>query len=504
MAATFLLLTACREVTPGLHHADAPAYPEAKSPLSQAEFRTTDGTIAVANLQAQIDGEERLASYGPLSVAQRAGIAELIAMRGQFTGRIADYEQAEQIAERLVREAPDDPVSFLARAQARSTFHRFPEALADLEQAERLGLNGERVESLRAAVDQATGHFAEALAVRQRTAHARPDLRSLGAEASVRADRGDIEEAERLFTQAPHHYRDVSPFPIAWLYFQQGSMWMREGRLERARTLFEAAHQRLPAYAAAQGHLAEAEAALGGYSRAIDLLRPLAQDSDDPDYAAQLARILGEAGRSEDAARWRDTAAKRYDDLIARHPEAFADHAAEFWLGAGNDPGRALKLARMNLTVRRTPRAFELVLQAALAAGDTAVACDAATQAAALPHLWPALCTLTSRALTACQAPRVVPPCRSSRATEAPQNTPPENSGPMMAGSPGDRIVRAQARLQPAVHLLGRVPGNFEIMSARTMADQSAGSPMRRARSLNRGSERRGSNRGSELREARE
>ena len=57
-------------------------------------------------------------------------------------------------------------------------------------------------------------------------------------------------------------------------------------------------------------------------------------------------------------------AAARYDELVARHPEAFADHAAEFWLAAGADPHRALSLASRNLEVRQTPRAHELFCRA--------------------------------------------------------------------------------------------------------------------------------------------
>lgn len=52
------------------------------------------------------------------------------------------------------------------------------------------------------------------------------------------------------------------------------------------------------------------------------------------------------------------------DELIARHPEAYADHAAEFWLSVGGDPRRALRLARQNLTFRPTPRAHALVNRA--------------------------------------------------------------------------------------------------------------------------------------------
>lgn len=373
-----------------------------RAPISRTELSTTDGAIAIGNLQGQIDGEERLAANRPLTLKQRAGIAELIAMRGQFLGRIADYERAEALANDMVRDAPADGIALVARARARSTFHRFDAALRDLAEAERLGFESRRIDSLHASILQATGRYDEALAFRKGVAPTQPDIDSLGAEASVHADRGDIDEAERLFTEAPLHYRDVSPFPLAWLYFQQGLMWMREGNLERAREFFEAAHARLPAYAAAQGHLAEVEAATGNRARAVELLRPLAQTSDDPDYAAQLARILAEAGQAEEARRWRDAAAARYDELIARHPEAFADHAAEFWMFAGGDAQKALTLAQRNLDVRRTPRAYELVLQAALACGEHATACDAAAHTRALGHLWPSLTSLTARAATSC------------------------------------------------------------------------------------------------------
>jgi len=90
----------------------------------------------------------------------------------------------------------------------------------------------------------------------------------------------------------------------------------------------------------------------------------LAVSSDDPDYAAQLARILGEMGRNNEASGWCLLAANRYDELTAAHPEAFADHAAEFWLGVGNDTPKGLRFAEFNLRVRKTPRAYDLLAQA--------------------------------------------------------------------------------------------------------------------------------------------
>jgi tetratricopeptide (TPR) repeat protein len=145
-------------------------------------------------------------------------------------------------------------------------------------------------------------------------------------------------------------------------------MWMRAGRMEDARGSFEAARRLVPAYAPAQGHLAEVEAELGDIETAIARLYPLASSSDDPDYAGQLARILRDAGCTDQSRLWCQRAAARYDELIAAHPEAFADHAAEFWVGAGADPVKALRLARANFAVRQTPRARDLLNQAVAAA----------------------------------------------------------------------------------------------------------------------------------------
>lgn len=378
-----------------------------RSPLSMSELRTTSAAIALTNLNAQIDGEKKLADRAALSVAQRSSIADLQAMRGQILGSIADYETVAAISEELTRDAPNDGKSYLARSHARSIFHRFGDALVDLDKAEALGVPQAQIETARASILQASGKYVEALEIRNRALKRNRNMNTLSAAASVYADLGEIEEAEKLYGEAPRDYRDVSPFPIAWLYFQQGLMWMHQGDLQRAREFFSNAHERIPQYAAARGHLAEVEAALGNRGRAVELLEPLAASSDDPDYAAQLARILLEDGQIQQAKPWRDRAASRYEQLITLHPQAFADHATEFWLAAGADPLKALQLARLNLEVRKTPRAYELVLEAALAAKDLDSTCKALGEVSKITHPAPQFKALITHAQTACGLERI-------------------------------------------------------------------------------------------------
>jgi tetratricopeptide (TPR) repeat protein len=319
----------------------------------------TDGAIAVLNLGAQIDGLE-----GHGTSAEAATLIDLLILRGLILGRISDYARAAQLADRLVHDAVGDAAAYMARARTRAVFHRFSEALDDLDHADRISPQDTHAKQERAAILQALGLYDEALATYEDAADRGGQFEQAGALAGLWADRGETDTAECLYLESLRTYRGVSPFPLALLDFQLGAMWMRHDRLDQARTCLEAAISRVPAYAAAQGHLAEVEADLGEPEAAIARLYPLAVSSDDPDYAAQLARILGEMGRNDEASGWCLLAANCYDELTAAHPEAFADHAAEFWLGAGNDPPKGLRLAEFNLRVRKTPRAYGLVARA--------------------------------------------------------------------------------------------------------------------------------------------
>jgi len=341
-------------------------------------LRLTDGSIALLNLQAQIDGLEGHDTY-----AESATLIELLILRGQILGRISDYERAAELADRQVGAANTDAAAYMARARTRAVFHRFAEALADVDTADRMSPDDAAASRERAAILQAQGRFDEALSSYSAVIDSAGKFERAAALAGLWAERGEVDRAQRFYLDGLRCYRGISPFPVALLEFQLGVMWMRKARLGEARTCFEATIRRVPAYAPAQGHLAEVEADLGNPQSALARLYPLAVSSDDPDYAAQLARILGEMGWNDESGIWRRWAADRYDELTATHREAFADHAAEFWLGPGNDPKKGLHLATFNLEVRKTPRARELLAQALDA--NTAGAAAARCSGAALP-----------------------------------------------------------------------------------------------------------------------
>ena len=301
---------------------------------------TTNGTIAVVNLHAQIDALTAAAIRTTRPASQQLGLIDLLTLRGHVLGRIADYEHAHELAGHLIREAPHDPISFLAKARTDATFHRFDAAQADLDSAELLGLDRSALDAERAVILQALHDHARARPLYESAERRRPDFGTIGALAVLEAEGGDIAAAEKLFTEARRRYRSTSPFALASLDFRRGLMWLREGDLPTAYAWFDAARRRVPAYAPAVARLAEIDMTRGEHQTAIDRLRPLASSSDDPAYAAALSHALDAAGHHSEANHPRAAASARYEQLTLHHPEAYADHAADFHRDALGHPVR--------------------------------------------------------------------------------------------------------------------------------------------------------------------
>ena len=225
-----------------------------------------------------------------------------------------------------------------------------------MEEAERRGAAKGELDGLRAEALQELGRSDEALEIRRRLAAKRGDLFALGAEAVVLAARGDVEAAEKLFIEAQYAYRDVSPFPFAWLYFCQGWMWERAGRAQRARELYQAALERLPGYAPATAHLAALEAADGRREDAIVLLTPARGIVRRPAILGQLSMLLRERGQVAEADRLRAAVA-----ACLRRPRREAScrvrrEGRELLARSGRRSGEGSAPRReLNLSARQTP-----------------------------------------------------------------------------------------------------------------------------------------------------
>lgn len=208
-----------------------------------------------------------------------------------------------------------------------------------------------------------------------------PGFASRSALAGAYAAVGRFADADRMYVEALAALNTTSPFPYAWIYFARGEMWAEQaGDPARGEALYARALTHLPEFVAANIHLAELEAARGALASAMARLERVAASSNEPEALA----LLGELHlRTGDPARGRSEIARsrqRFESLLARHPLAFADHAAEFYLGPGGDAERAWVLAQRNLAARETDRAVTLAVKAARATGRQREACELIAQ----------------------------------------------------------------------------------------------------------------------------
>jgi hypothetical protein len=148
----------------------------------------------------------------------------------------------------------------------------------------------------------------------------------------------------------------------------------------RAARWYRRAIDRLPGYTKARVHLAEIYWSCGRLDDARTLLTA-AVSSGDPEVHWRLADVMESQGEAADAEAHMHAARSGFEALLSRHLLAFADHAAEFYAGSGNDCRRALQLARINADNRPTLRAFEQAHAIAVSAAETGAATELLAEA---------------------------------------------------------------------------------------------------------------------------
>lgn len=297
-------------------------------PIEHAQ-RTTRPELAVDGLNGRVKGLNEALPHLPDA---RTALLDAHALRVALLGKVSDLDA-------MFTAAGEGALG----ARPLLAVHRFDDALT---------LDPGVADSVALARHQGL----DALEAKRREAVAkRSSPATWQALADVLAAQGKAKEADEAYWQALKNYKDVSPLYVADIQFRRGLLWGESGADPgRARALYTDAVTRLPQFVRAHVHLAELEWQAGEKAAAISRVREVA-DAEDPEPGGKLALWL----EGDEAAAWRLRTVRKYDALLAKHPLAFADHAAEFFLAAG-ELERARELAKMNVDNRRTPRAIEL------------------------------------------------------------------------------------------------------------------------------------------------
>jgi tetratricopeptide (TPR) repeat protein len=347
MLLALALLAACR----GGHKARKNAGHPSDAPASR--ISATTKSSVVPTLPISDDGVAELRILDAAIAAQKSGIKhlELLLQRAAIRGELSDYTMALAESAAVVKSSPDDATAWKLRVDALARVHKFKEARAALAEYGKRIHKSFLVEPL-ASIEDGEGNTDAALAARATLGDGPAHVTVY---AGTLAELGRYDEALALMPKATTNLRFTAPVFVNWLLFQWGRVYEQKGELAAARDFYLEAHARLPGSVETLEHLALTLIATG-----------------EPDRAKAL--VVGQTHPSLLALAGDPRAAEAWERYVAALPEAFADHAARYYLPT--KPARALELARIDFANRPARLASRaLVVEAAIAAGDAASAC---------------------------------------------------------------------------------------------------------------------------------
>jgi len=345
---------------------------------------TTGGWVAMRNLEADLLDAERRVLDEPGSARAELRRSNLVYMRARVTGDLDEMARAIALTDACVGRHPTSAEARLLRAVQLQTLHRFDDARADLRRARQLGADAQKIATLERELDWNAGVVGPAARAIRAEAASRPTSASLTRLARLEHDLGRYDAADALYARALSMIEGKDPIPVAMLEVQRGMNLSDAGRLAEAAEIFRNASARLPRYTAAREHLAETLHRLGRTDEATSLYEEITRTSTDPEFMGALASLYRERGRTREADALRARATARYDELLAKYPDAMAWHAAEYFAGEGGAPARALALLRRNAELRPNAESLEALARHEREAGNAARADELARRAEAL------------------------------------------------------------------------------------------------------------------------
>lgn len=312
----------------------------------------------------------------PDDVASREGVALALLQKAVLTGNFDDYAAADQALAQAFAISDDPHAPLLSRMHFHLLLHRLPQAEADRERLQhRFRIKDTAgFASDSAELDFQRGRYAEALQGFHRSLQIEEGPRALARLALLRARTGEYFEAAALLDRAEKQDHTDTPYLHAWLELQQGMLLLDRGRWEQADEYFRHAESLLPGWWLPHGQHAAVLALQGQREEAQALYEALAQETGDPEFMDAVARLRREGPDPASAADWIRRAGEAHQHRLELLPEAAYGHALEHELWFGQQPERALELARRNAELRPNGESRILLAQALFKAGHAAEA----------------------------------------------------------------------------------------------------------------------------------
>jgi tetratricopeptide (TPR) repeat protein len=324
------------------------------------------GDPVLRKLRALNDRLTRTPNDLPLAILIAQGYSEL----GRVTDdpRYAGYAQAALAPWWGLDRAPQE-VRVL-RAALRQRMHQFDLALADLATVLNANPRNVQVRLMRATVLQVQGAYDEAKQECRALQDLTQELVWTACLANVNGVSGKLRESYAQLVSVFAKYPVAEPRLRGWVLTSLAEMAVRAGMAQEAEAHFQAA---LALNAADQYLLGAYADFLLDHDRAQAVVALLKEKTRVDPLLLRYALALQAQNLKDMCAEVEQQLRDRFADSRLRGDRVHLREEARFALHLLNDPIAALKLARENWQVQKEPADVRILLEAALAVGDTGV-----------------------------------------------------------------------------------------------------------------------------------
>ncbi|MBC7548859.1 MAG: hypothetical protein H7224_09515 [Polaromonas sp.] len=266
----------------------------------------------------------------------------------------------------LQKLAPNEPGYPLALGLIQQYSHNFEAALASLSKAAQLAPLSPEPLLWRTAIFMVQARYSDAAAECARLAPLTDPLTATGCSAYVQAATGQLQSAFQTLAAAVKAAPQAPAELLLWQNTRLAEMAWRLQRFEEAEMYFKTALK----LGVTDQFL------LGAYADfLLERQRPaevisLLTDWERSDILLLRLALAGKAANDKRAALWATQLRDRFAAAALRGDRLHEQEAARFELVIEGNPAKALSLASHNYDVQKEPRDADILLRAALAAGQ--------------------------------------------------------------------------------------------------------------------------------------
>lgn len=288
--------------------------------------------------------------------------------KARETGDPSYYPKAEELFSIALDVDADDEFAMVGRGNLALARHQFEEALTWGERAKDANPYAPAAFAVIGDALIELGRYDEAVQVVQQMVDLRPELSSFARVSYLRELYGDVPGAIEAMQQAATAGAAL-PENVAWTHVQLGNLAFSTGDLDGAAASYEAALFAVDEYVYATAGLARIAAAQRDFDGAIELYGQAIARMPLPEFVIALGEVYLAAGRPAEAERQ----FALVDAMILLYDEAGVATDIElalFLADHGDDPNRAVELARAGYEARPNVKSADVLAWALYRAGE--------------------------------------------------------------------------------------------------------------------------------------